>query len=334
MRIRWRGLELPTRVDIDQNVSNLTYGRLRIEPFERGFGITIGNSLRRILLSSLEGSAVTSVKIHNVQHEFTSLPGVMEDITDVILNVKSLVVRMEGDEPRVMKLQANSKGPVTAAAIQADSAITILNKNQVIATLTGEVNFSMEMIVKKGRGYVPGTYEDKTGENQELGVIPIDAVFSPVKRVRYKTEETRVGQRIDYDRLVIEIWTDGTITPEMALVESAKILRKHMGPLIKYSDLGEREIRPVKDTPDVVETAFDDELRKKLQLPISILELTVRANNCLEMAKIETIGQLVSMKESRLLALRSFGKTSLREVKRKLADMGLMLGMNVEQSGE
>lgn len=330
MRIRWRGLELPTKVLLDESISTETYGRLSIEPFERGFGITVGNSLRRIMLSSLEGSAVTQIKIHGVHHEFTSLPGVMEDVTDIVLNVKSMIVRLDGDEPRTMRIQVARKGPVTAADIEADPSVTILNKDLVLATLTDDVKFTMEMKVEKGRGYVPATFDDPQSQEREVGVIPLDAIYSPVKRVRYKTEETRVGQLINYDRLIMEIWTDGTICPEMALVESAKILRKHLGPFIQYFDLGEERVLVSKETADQPISVVNDDLKKKLQLPIASLELSVRANNCLEMAKIETIGQLVGMKESRLLALRSFGKTSLREVKKKLGEMGLMLGMNIE----
>lgn len=334
MRIRWRGLELPTRVELDETVSTQTYGRISIEPFERGFGITVGNGLRRIMLSSLEGSAVTRIKIDGVQHEFTSIPGVVEDVTDIVLNIKSLVVKLEGDEPKKMYLRRKSAGPVTAGDIETDPAIMILNKQQLIATLTGNINFNVEMTVEKGRGYVPASPEQLKKEGIELGVIPIDAIYSPVLRVRYKTEETRVGQRINYDRLIMEIWTDGTVSPEMALVESAKILRKHLGPFIQYFELGEDLAleEGISGEIPVAPIGVDDELRRKLAMPISALELSVRANNCLEQAKIETIGQLVGMKESRLLALRSFGKTSLREVKRKLADMGLLLGMNIENA--
>lgn len=331
MRIRWRGLELPTRVEIDQDVSTAEYGRLSIEPFERGFGTTVGNSLRRILLSSLEGSAVTSVKIKGANHEFTSLQGVLEDVTDIILNIKSLVVRLDGDEPRMMKIEKKTKGPVTAADIIADPSITVVNKDLVLATLTDDVEFLIEMSVEKGRGYVPAGSEVNTVGEHEVGVIPVDSLYSPVRRVRYKTEETRVGQKINYDRLVMEIWTDGTITPESALVESAKILRKHLGPIIQYFELGEDRISDEgREEIPHTEGAVDEELQRKLNMPIGELELSVRANNCLEMDKIETVGQLVSMQESELLALRSFGKTSLREVKRKLADLGMTLGMKVD----
>jgi DNA-directed RNA polymerase subunit alpha len=335
MRIMWRGLELPTKVELDRGVSTDTYGLLAIEPFERGFGITLGNSLRRILLSSLEGSAVTSVKIKNVPHEFTTMPGVVEDITDIILNIKSLIVKLDTDEPRVMRLVASKAGPVTAGQIEADPSITIMNKDHLIATLSADVEFSVEMTVTKGRGYKVANWDAKAAEH-EVGVIPIDAVFSPVTRVRYKTEETRVGQLINYDRLIMEIWTDGTIGPEMALVESAKILRKHLGPFVHYFELGDElasePVRVEVGSGGGAEGVPDEELAKKLAMSIQELELSVRAGNCLDSAKIETVGHLVSMQESELLSLRSFGKTSLREVKRKLADLGLTLGMSVPQN--
>jgi len=334
MRMRWRGLELPTKVEKNEDISTETYGLLRIEPFERGFGITVGNSLRRILLSSLEGSAVISVKIAGASHEFTSLPGVMEDVTDLVLNIKSLVVDLDAVGPKTMKVSVKKAGVVTAADIEADTAITIINKDCVLATLTEDVEFSMEMVVKRGRGYVPAI-ENPNDEDQEIGLIPIDAVFSPVMRVRYKTEETRVGQRINYDRLIMEIWTDGTIGPEMALVESAKILRKHLGPFIQYFDLGEdlADIPGTDEQDDEVEGSdVDKKLLEKLQMSLQDLDFSVRANNCLEAAQIDTVGQLVSYKESELLGLRSFGKTSLREIKRKLADVGMTLGMDIHGS--
>jgi len=326
---------LPNQVQLDQEVSTNTYGRLIIEPFERGFGITVGNSLRRILLSSLEGSAITSVKIAGAPHEFTSIPGVLEDTTDLVLNVKSLIVKMDDDEPVSMTVAASKAGAVTGADIETPPNVNIINKEQVIATLTEDVDFHMEMIVERGRGYVPAGAEDEDVQEQEVGVIPVDAIFSPVRRVRYKTEETRVGQRINYDRLIMEIWTDGTIGPELALVEAAKILRKHLGPFIQYFELGlDLAESQVTESLEGLESDIDEELQKKLDEPVSALELSVRATNCLEMAKIEIIGDLVKFSESELLNLRSFGKTSLREVKRKLTEMGLELGMNMEKPAE
>jgi len=329
MRVTWRGLELPTRVERDITVSSDKYSRFFIEPFERGFGITIGNSLRRVLLSSLEGSAVTSIKIAGVDHEFTSIKGVMEDTTDIVLNVKSLVVRLHGESPKTMTVSTKKAGPVTAADIFADSSIEIINKDLVLATLTEDVQFEMEMVVENGRGYVPASERiaDTDRFDQEIGRILLDAVYSPVTRVRYLTENTRVGQRTNYDRLILEIWTNGTITPEMALVEAGKILRKHVNPFIQYFELGEKTV-PEQIVEEGMSTgAIDEELAKKLNTPIQELELSVRASNCLESAKVKTVGQLVEMTDADLLKIRSFGKTSLREIKRKLADIGLSLGM-------
>ncbi len=329
MRVTWRGLELPTRVERDTMVSSDKYGRFFIEPFERGFGTTIGNSLRRILLSSLEGSAVTSIKIAGIDHEFSSISGVMEDVTDIVLNVKNLVIRLQGQAPKTMSVSANKAGVITAADIVADPAIEVINKDMVLATLTEKVKFEMEMVVENGRGYVPASERIVAADrfDQELGRIMLDAVYSPVTRVRYTTEDTRVGQRTNYDKLILEIWTNGTITPEMALVEAAKILRKHVNPFVQYFELGEQTVAGQIAEAASQEQAMDEELAKKLSMPIQELELSVRAGNCLESEKVETIGQLAKMTDADLLKIRSFGKTSLREIKRKLADIGLSLGM-------
>ena len=326
MRIRWRGLELPTRVVPDPQLNSRTYGRFTIEPFERGFGTTIGNSLRRILLSSLEGAAVTRVRIAGAPHEFSSLEGVTEDVTDIILDVKNLVVSLEGDEPRSMRLQAEGPGEVTADLIEADTAVTIHNKDLVLATLTRQIDFDMEFIVEKGRGYVPASEQYANAEeDQEVGWIPVDAIFSPVLRVRYKVEDTRVGQKTNYDKLTMEVWTNGTVTPEMALVEAAKILRKHLNPFVQFSELG--QARASETASAAART--EEELIRKLRMPLTDLDLSVRANNCMESARLQTVADLVSKSEPELLKVRSFGKTSLREVKRKLAEMGLSLGMEL-----
>jgi DNA-directed RNA polymerase subunit alpha len=329
MRVTWRGLELPTRVERDTTVSNDKYGRFFIEPFERGFGTTVGNSLRRVLLSSLEGSAVTSIKVTGADHEFTSLEGVMEDVTEIVLNVKNLIVRLHDEGPKVMKVSANKAGVVTAADIVADPAIELINKDMVLATLTEDVSFEMEMVVEKGRGYLPASERIAAADRfeQELGRILIDAVYSPVTRVRYTTEDTRVGQRTNYDKLILEIWTNGTITPDMALVEAAKILRKHINPFVQYFELGEETVAEQIVLEEVSVEVVNEELTKKLSIPIQELELSVRVSNCLESIKVGTVGQLAKKTEADLLNVRSFGKTSLREVKRKLADIGLSLGM-------
>jgi DNA-directed RNA polymerase subunit alpha len=323
-------LELPTRVLRDEAVSTDKYGYFTIEPFERGFGTTVGNSLRRILLSSLEGSAITHVRIAGADHEFTSLRGVLEDVTDIILNIKAIVVELDADTPKTMRLERSEKGEVRAGDFQCDPAITVHNPELLIATLTENVNFSAELTVARGRGYVPAA--EHTDENTEIGVIPVDALYSPVTRVRYRTEDTRVGQRVNYDRLVMEVWTKGTTLPEDALVEAAKILRKHLNPFVQYYDLGE-QVTAGDIGLEPALNPIDDELRQKLERPLSTLDLSVRASNCLEAAKITTIGELVRLTENDLLQLRSFGKTSLIEVQEKLAESGLQLGMGSEAAG-
>ncbi len=326
-RVRWRGLELPTRVNFDSRYRGDTYGKFTVEPFERGMGTTIGNSLRRVLLSSLEGAAVSSIKIKGVTHEFTPLKGAMEDVTDIVLNVKNLIVKLEGDEPKTMRLAARGPGEVTADMIQADTAVTIMNKDLVIVTLTDAVDFEMELVVSKGRGYVPASEQYVRNDEQEVGRIFVDAIYSPVQRVRYKIEETRVGQRTNYDKLTMEIWTNGTVAPEMAVVEAGKILRKHINPFVQYFDIGEERVSEEAAAAATV----DEELIRKLNMNISELELSVRASNCLESARIETVGQLVTHTDADLLKLRSFGRTSLREVKRKLQDIALDLGMQMPE---
>jgi len=322
MRIRWRGLELPSRVVRDEQVSTDTYAKFVAEPFERGFGTTVGNSLRRILLSSLEGAAVTHIHLKGAEHEFSSLPGVMEDVTDIILNIKSLVVKLDSDDTKEMKLTANKAGAITAGMIESDPAITVVNKDMVIATLTEDVPFEMVLTVSKGRGYVTAAENIADTEEQEIGLIAVDSIYSPVTRVRYATEDARVGQKTDYDRLILEVWTNGTLTPEMALVEASKILRKHLNPFVQYFELGsetanEDAIGALRDASTAM---IDPDLQQKLNMTVQELDLSVRANNCLESAKID----------ADLLKVRSFGKTSLREVKRKLADLGLSLGMDLD----
>jgi DNA-directed RNA polymerase subunit alpha len=331
MRIRWRGLELPTQVVRDDTISTDTYARLIIEPFERGFGTTVGNSLRRILLSSLEGASVTKVRITGASHEFMSMAGVMEDVTDIILNIKSLVIRMDGEGQKTMRLVRRGPGEVYARDIETDPSLTIINTGQLIATLTADVELNIDFWVSSGRGYQ--TSDENRDANDELGIIAVDSVFSPVTRVRYKTEETRVGQKTNYDKLIMEIWTKGTIRPEDALVEAAKILRKHLNPFVQYHDLGEEQVAGEAGVEEPVGGMMDKALQERLSMPISQLDLSVRASNCLESAKVTTVGELARMTETDLLKVRSFGRTSLREVKRKLADLGLSLGMTFADSG-
>ncbi len=323
MRIRWRGLELPSRIVADSKFKSNVYGRFSIEPFERGFGTTVGNSLRRTLLSAIEGAAPTSIKIKGASHEFTSLPGVMEDVTDIVLNCKSLIVKLESDEPKVLKLAARGPGEVTADLIEADSAVTILNKDLVIATLTDKVDFEMEIRVGKGRGYVPAAEHIAAEPEQEIGVIHLDSAYSPVQRVRYAIEETRVGQKTNYDKLNMEIWTNGTVTPDMALVEAGKIMRKHLNAFVQYFDVGDTRV----SQEAAAAAGVDEELIRKLTMSINDLELSVRASNCLESARIISVADLVVKTDNDLLKVRSFGRTSLREVKRKLEDLNLTLGM-------
>jgi DNA-directed RNA polymerase subunit alpha len=332
MRIRWRGLELPSRVVRDEHASSDTYARFTAEPFERGFGTTVGNSIRRILLSSLEGAAVTHIRLKGAEHEFSSLPGVTEDVTDIILNIKSLIVKLDADDSKEMKLSTRKAGVITAGMIDADPAITMINKDQVIATLTEDVHFEMTLTVGKGRGYVTAAEHLEGTEEQEIGLIAVDSIYSPVTRVRYGTEDARVGQKTDYDRLILEIWTNGTITPEMAMVEASKILRKHLNPFVQYFELGGDVASDdaVAALRDASKAMIDPDLEQKLSMTVQELDLSVRANNCLESAKIQSVRDLVKKTDADLLKVRSFGKTSLREVKRRLADMGLSLGMDLD----
>ena len=324
MHIRWRGLELPSTVECETKTLSATYGKFVVEPFERGFGVTIGNSLRRILLSSLEGSAVTQLNIHNVKHEFTTLPGVVEDMTDVVLNVKALVVKNYSETTKVIRLEKNKHGVITGADIQTDDSVEVINKHHIIATLTDDVPFVMEMVVENGRGYVAAT--EHSPNVQEIGIIPIDAAFSPVVRVRYEIEETRVGQKTNYDKLTLEIWTNGSIGPEMALVESAKILRKHLNPFVQYNELGSRVSSAGRGAG---RAGRDAAIEAKLNMSLAELKLSVRATNCLENENIHTVRELVSRTEDQLMDVRNFGDTTLREVRDKLTEMGLRLGMRV-----
>jgi DNA-directed RNA polymerase subunit alpha len=326
MHIRWRGLELPSLVTCEQKTLSGTYGKFVAEPFERGFGVTIGNGLRRILLSSLEGSSVTQIKIHGAQHEFTTLPGVVEDMTDVVLNVKALVVKNHSDSTRVIRIEKHTKGVITGADIQTDDSVEVINKPHVIATLTEDVPFVMEMVIENGRGYVPAT--EHSPNVQEIGIIPVDAVYSPVVRVRYEIEETRVGQKTNYDRLTLEIWTNGSIHPELALVESAKILRKHLNPFVQYSELGARVHASGRGGGGTSDVAMD----QKLNMTLAELKLSVRAMNCLESENIHSVRDLVRRNEDQLLEVRNFGETTLHEIQEKLSELGLRLGMRLPAS--
>lgn len=333
MRIRWRGLELPSRVTLEPEGATRTYGLFVVEPFERGFGVTIGNSLRRILLSSLEGSAITRVKIQGVQHEFTTIPGVVEDVTDICLNLKSVIVKNHSVTAKTLRIEKHERGVVTAGDIIGDDQIEIINKDLVIATMTDDVPLSIELTVMNGRGYVPAS--EHFDRDPEVGIIPLDAIFSPVTRVRYRIEDTRVGQRTNYDKLILEIWTDGTVTPEMALVEAAKILRKHLNPFISYREPGP-ELPPEAGLKGMLDQTgyapVDLELEEKLGMSLAELNLSVRATNCLESEGINTVRDLVTKNEDQLLQVRNFGETTLSEVIERLHEIGLRLGMRIPQS--
>ena len=322
MHIRWRGLELPSLVECDRASLSQTYGKFVAEPFERGFGTTVGNSLRRILLSALEGSAVTQLKIRGANHEFSSIPGVLEDVTDIVLNVKSLVVKNHSDQMKVITIEKSTAGPITGADIQTGGEVDIINMDHTLVTLTDDVPFMMEMVVENGRGYVPAT--DHSGRDHEIGIIPVDAVYSPVTRVHYDVEETRVGQKTNFDKLTLEVWTNGSVSPEMAVVEAAKIMRKHLNPFVQYSELGAQ----VHSQPRS-KGGIDAALEAKLSIPISELRFSVRASNCLEYAELRTVRDLVQKNEDQLMEIRNFGETTLDEVTQLLGELGLHLGMKV-----
>jgi DNA-directed RNA polymerase subunit alpha len=329
MRIRWRNFELPSKVQPDSDSLSGEFGRFIVEPFERGFGHTIGNGLRRVLLSSIEGTAVTAVEIDGADHEFASIEGVYEDVTDIILNIKRLRIRYAGDNPIICRIEKSGKGPITGADVVCEGDAEVVNKDHLICTLALDRDFACEMQVSKGRGYVPA--EENRGEGEVLGAIPVDSIYSPVHRVRYSVEATRVGKFTNYDRLVLEIWTDGTIPPEMALTEAAKIYRKHLNPFVMFDpDSGELPM-----AGDVQKSEFneknreDDELQVLLERPIADLELSVRARNCLDSANLMTLYDLVTLSESEVMKLKNLGKTSLTEIKSRLSEKGLSLGMTV-----
>ena len=330
MRVRWRGLELPSKVICEQETLTRSYGKFTAEPFEHGFGNSVGNSLRRILLSSLEGSAIIRMKLKGALHEFTSIRGVLEDVTEISLNVKSLVVKSYDERPKLLRIEKNTVGPITAADIQTDGTVDIINRDLLIATLTDNVPFELEMVVENGRGYIPATEQFlHRDRGDDIGYIPLDAAFSPVLRVQYSVEETRVGQKTNFDRLMLQIWTDASIGPEYAMVEAAKILRKHLNPFIQYDKLEDPVYARVK-TVNV--TGVDPALELKLGMTLTELSLSVRATNCLEAENIRTVRDLVTWTEDSLLEVRNFGATTLEEVKEKLTGIDLRLGMRLPPS--
>lgn len=337
MRIRWRNLELPSRVAVDRENLSETYGKFVIEPFERGFGHTIGNGLRRVLLSSLEGTAVTWFKMTGALHEFQAVDGVVEDVTEIVLQVKQLLVRIPGEGPVTLRLKRKEKGPVTAGEIIPESDAEIVNPDLHLLTLAKAMDFEMELTCHRGRGYVTaeeneaggGRHSDagaRRGQRdveQEIGKIWVDSIFSPVLRVKYATEDTRVGNLTDYDKLILELWTDGTIRPEEALAEASKIYRKFLNPLCSYGTPGSEV--PTVDLAETEEVVEDGPDRALMEKPIAELDLSVRSSNCLEAERIFTVGDLISRSETDLMGVRNFGKTSLIEIQQKLAELGLSL---------
>ena len=331
MRIRWRNFELPSSVILEKESQTDEFGRFAVEPFERGFGHTIGNGLRRVLLSSIEGTAITAVKIEGASHEFDSLDGVLEDVTDIILNLKRLRFKYTGDKPITCRINASSKGPVTGEDVECENGAEVVNKDLHIATLTMDGELQIEMDVRRGRGYVPSE-ENAIEFEGMIGMIPVDSIYSPVLRVRYSIEQTRVGKLTNYDRLVLELWTDGTISPEMALIESAKIYRKHLNPFVLQTELKDEVLL----TDDPVNSEYNQSNREVSDLEVALdrslvdLELSVRARNCLDGANLQTIRDLVSLSEQEVMNLKNLGKTSLTEIKAKLGERNLSLGMAAE----
>lgn len=323
MGIKWMDFQLPKRLECDESTYTNTYGKFFAAPFERGYGVTLGNSIRRVLFSSIEGSAVTLVKITGAQHEFSTIPGVLEDVPEIILNIKNLVLKSHSKIPKTIYIKKDTKSQIRAKDIQTDETIEIINPDLHIATLTQDTKFYVEMEVARGRGYVPQELNKK--EDTPIGVIPIDSIFSPVKRVNFYVENTRVGQRTDYDKLILEIWTNGAISPKDALLYASNILQRHLDIFVSFGQLPEEV---TEEEPEMSKEEIA--LYEKLRLPISELELSVRSSNCLRTANIKSIADLVKKTEDELLSFKNFGKKSLTEVKELLAGMGLTLGMQVD----
>jgi DNA-directed RNA polymerase subunit alpha len=314
---------MPKRLQKDDAAATETYAKFVADPFETGYGHTVGNSLRRVLLSSLEGAAITSIKVDGAMHEFTTIEGVVEDVTDVVLNLKKIKFKAHTRDEQVLLLSVNKEGPVTAADIQLNQNVELVNPDLHICTLDKKKKFEMELTVKIGRGFCPSDENKKAG--QAIGVIAIDSIFSPVTRVRYNVEAARVGNRTDYDKLILEIWTDGRLTPDDALTQSSAILAHHLDVFVGY-DKNAVEFEEAADKQDEEKL----KLKKQLNMSVNEIELSVRAANCLNNANITTVGQLAMKTEQEMLKYRNFGKKSLNEIKEKLASLGLSLGMNFE----
>ncbi len=316
----WRDLIKPKRLVVDKESLTPQYGKFVAEPLERGFGITIGNSLRRVLLSSLQGAAVTSVRIEGALHEFTSLPGITEDVADIILNVKDVLIKMDTFDQKTLRVDRKGPWIVRAADIETPDGVTILNPDMVVATVGEDGHLKMEMTCRKGRGYIQAE-GNKTG-NMPIDAIPVDAIFSPVKKVNYHVTNARVAQRTDYDRLVLEAWTDGSVSPEDAVAYAAKIIKDQLSIFINFEEDQEPEI--------VVEPQPEEKFNENLLRTVDELELSVRSANCLANANIKYIGDLVQKTESEMLKTKNFGRKSLKEIKEILAEMGLSLGMKLD----
>jgi DNA-directed RNA polymerase subunit alpha len=325
MPARLGRFEMPKSLTKDQASATETYAKFIAEPFEAGYGQIVGNSLRRALLSSLEGAAITSIRITGAQHEFATLTGIVEDVTDIVLNLKKIKFKAVDHEPRTVTIDVNKEGQITAGDIQTIQGIEVLNTNQVICTVDKKQKFEAEFDVRIGRGFFTG--EENKRADMPLGVIPIDSIFSPVIRVKYSVENTRVGHRTDYDKLILEVWTDGRITPDDALLQASAILRHHLDVFVNY-DHGQIEF---DETPEE-ESQEDTRLKKLLNMSVNEMELSVRAANCLNSANIATVGRLAMKTEAEMLKYRNFGKKSLNEIKDRLLQLGLSLGMKFESS--
>ena len=318
--MQWKGFQKPKRLEVDKETLTAKFGRFTAQPFDRGFGTTIGNALRRILLSSIEGAAITALKVEGVLHEFTAIPGVVEDTTDIILNLKQVPFRLHGDHPETLSLTAEGPGTAKSGNIKASANVEILDPTVPILTLSEEGKISMEMRLKLGRGYVPA--DRNLDDDLGIGYIPIDAVHSPVRKVNYIVEDARLGQTTDFDKLTLEVWTNGAVVPQDAVAYAAKILKDHMAIFINFEETPEEEL----DFP----TTEDERLLETLSRSVDELELSVRSYNCLKNADIKLIGDLVTKTEAEMLKTKNFGRKSLNEIKDILAEMGLSLGMNID----
>ena len=323
MAIQLGRFEMPSRLAREDSTATTTYAKFAAEPFERGYGHTLGNTLRRVLLSSIEGAAITAVKVQGASHEFMALPGVVEDVTDIVLNLRKVLLKMHDRGPKTLTLAVHKEGRITAGDIKLDHNTELVNPDQLIATLDKKMKFEAELEVRVGRGFCAA--EDNKKKEQPIGIIPMDSIFSPVKKVRYAVENTRVGQRTDYDKLVVEIWTDGRVTPDEALLHSSAIVRHHLDVFVNY-DKDKIEFEQAKQEVNEEQAR----LRKLLNMSVNEIELSVRAANCLNNANIITVGQLAQKTEQEMLKYRNFGKKSLNEIKEKLTTLGLSLGMKFE----